>query len=96
MLQKFRNTVVFMGRIIDGKEVSEAQVDEWVDEAERGYDTEWLRKRLGRPARANEPAKVVPVRLTEAELEAVMKRAEREHLNRSEAIRRAIAEWSAA
>lgn len=85
-----------MGRIIGGKQVSEAQVDDWVDEAERGYETEWLSKRLGRPARDGDAAKVVPVRLTDAELKAVMARADRENLNRSEAIRRAIAEWSAA
>lgn len=85
-----------MKRTLDGKDVSEAQVDAWVEEAERGYDPDWLRKRLGRPSRAGEAAQVVPVRLTEAELDAVMARANREHLNRSEAIRRAIAEWSAA
>lgn len=51
---------------------------------------------MGRPTRAKEAAKVVPVRLTDAELSAVMARAEREHLNRSEAIRQALAQWAAA
>ena len=85
-----------MGRVIRGQEISEDQVDAWVEEAEDGYDVEWLRKRMGRPTRSEESSKVVPVRLTEAELTAVMARAEREHLNRSEAIRRALAEWAAA
>ncbi|SJM68305.1 hypothetical protein FM112_13315 [Gulosibacter sp. 10] len=39
---------------------------------------------------------MIPVRLTAEELAAVMERAEREHLNRSEAIRAALAEWSRA
>lgn len=91
-----RITIVFMERKIQGHNVSEEQIAQWVDEAETGYDPEWLGKRLGRPARAEHAAKVVPVRLTDAELGAVMARAEREHLNRSEAIRQALAQWAAA
>lgn len=85
-----------MERKIHGQDVPEGQIDQWVAEAEAGYDPEWLRKRMGRPARAEHAAKVVPVRLTDAELGAVMARAEREHLNRSEAIRQALAQWAAA
>lgn len=85
-----------MERKIHGHDVSEEQIDQWVAEAEVGYDPTWLRKRMGRPARAEHAAKVVPVRLTDAELGAVMARAEREHLNRSEAIRQALAQWAAA
>lgn len=85
-----------MERRIQGETVSEEELDSWVAEAEDGYDPAWLKKRKGRPARAECAARVVPVRLTEAELQAVMARADREHLNRSEAIRRALAEWSAA
>lgn len=84
-----------MKRKIQGQAVSDEQIDQWVDEAETGYDPQWLSTRMGRPARAAEAAKVVPVRLTEAELSAVMARAEREHLNRSEAIRQALAQWAA-
>jgi hypothetical protein len=84
-----------MARTMQGREVSEAQVDEWVSEAETGYDVEELRRRVGgRPARGAEPSQVVPVRLTASELAAIMERAEREHLNRSEAIRAALAAWS--
>ncbi len=84
-----------MTRKIQGREVSDAEVDAWVTEAEAGYDVDELRKRIiGRPARGDSASQVVPVRLTSEELAAVMQRAEREHLNRSEAIRAALAEWS--
>lgn len=93
---QFRITIVGMERKIQGQHVSEQQIDQWVAEAETGYDPAWLKKRMGRPARSEHAAKVVPVRLTEAELQAVMARAEREHLNRSEAIRQALAQWATA
>lgn len=74
----FRNTIVLMARKIRGEEVSEVQVDAWVAEAEEGYDVEELQKRIiGRPARGGEASRVVPVRLTDAELDAVMKRADK-------------------
>lgn len=93
----FRITIVSMMRKIYGEEVSEEQVDAWVAEAEEGYDVEQLEKRtIGRPARGSEASRVVPVRLTDAELDAVMKRAGREHLNRSEAIRAALRDWARA
>jgi predicted transcriptional regulator len=82
-------------REMRGREVSEQQVDAWVAEAEAGYDVEELRKR-GRPSRGGAAARVVPVRFTEEEIDALMKRAGREYLNRSEAIRRAVQEWATA
>lgn len=86
-----------MNRRMQGTDVSEAQVDEWVAEAERGYDVEQLRRRaIGRPGRGAEPSQVVPVRLTTHELATLMARAERENLNRSEAIRAALAAWTSA
>ena len=85
-----------MERKIQGKDIFEEQLDEWASEAEAGYDVAWLKKRMGRPSRADSAAKVVPVRLSDAELEAVMARAKRENLNRSDAIRRALAQWAAA
>ncbi|MFC5929856.1 ribbon-helix-helix protein, CopG family [Cryobacterium melibiosiphilum] len=83
-----------MKRIIQGREVKEPQIDEWVAEAETGYDVEQLRSRWGRAPRGTEAAQVIPVRLTPAELAAVMARAEREGLNRSEAIRAALDAWA--
>lgn len=84
-----------MARKMQGREVSEAEVDQWVTEAEAGYDVDELKRRIGgRPARGAAASEVVPVRLTAAELEAVMRRAEKEHLNRSDAIRAALAAWA--
>lgn len=84
----------FMKRTIQGQEVDETQVDDWVAEAEVGYDVDELRARWGRAPRGTAAAQVVPVRLTAEELAAVMARAEREGLNRSEAIRAALEAWS--
>jgi hypothetical protein len=83
-----------MKRIIQGREVSESQIDEWVAEAETGYDVDQLRSRWGRAPRGATAAEVIPVRLTTEELAAVMARAEREGLNRSEAIRAALDAWT--
>ncbi|WP_374946265.1 ribbon-helix-helix protein, CopG family [Agreia sp.] len=83
-----------MKRTIQGREVDESQIDEWVAEAEAGYDIDTLRARWGRTPRGTAAAQVVPVRLTQEELAALMARAEREGLNRSEAIRAALDGWS--
>lgn len=83
-----------MKRIIEGREVDESQVEAWVDEAETGYDVDQLRVRWGRTPRGSAPAQVIPVRLTTDELAAVMARAQREGLNRSEAIRAALDAWT--
>jgi hypothetical protein len=83
-----------MERIIQGRKVDESQVDEWVAEAETGYDVDRLRSRWGRAPRGAAAAQVVPVRLTAEELAAVMARAGREGLNRSEAIRAALDAWA--
>ena len=77
-----------------GRKVSEAAIDQWVEEAEAGYDVEDMKTRMGRPARGADAAQVFPVRLTSEELAAVMARAEREHLNRSEAFRAALDVWA--
>ena len=72
--------------------VSEEHIRHWVDEAEAGYDVEELKRRgRGRPGRGAEPMQVVAVRLTAEELAAIDAIAEREHISRSEAIRRALA-----
>ncbi|MFT3797341.1 ribbon-helix-helix protein, CopG family [Microbacterium sp.] len=85
-----------MKRTIQGREVDDAQVAEWAAEAEAGYDVDQLRVRWGRAPRGTTAAQVVPVRLTQDELAAVMQRAEREGLNRSEAIRAALDAWASA
>jgi len=83
-----------MKRTMQGRDVDESQVDQWVDEAETGYDVETLRARWGRAPRGSAAAQVIPVRLTAEELAAVMARAEKEGLNRSEAIRAALSSWA--
>lgn len=76
--------------------VSEEQIQRWADEAEAGYDAEDLKRRgRGRPGRGAEPMQVVAVRLTAEELVALDEVAEREHISRSEAIRRALASFAA-
>jgi hypothetical protein len=76
--------------------VSEEQIQSWVAEAEAGYDVQELKRRgRGRPGRGAEPMQVVAVRLTAEEVAALDEVAEREHLSRSEAIRRALADFAA-
>ena len=76
--------------------VSEEQIQKWAAEAEDGYDVDKLKRRgRGRPGRGAEPMQVVAVRLTAEEIAALDAVAEREHLSRSEAIRRALAGFAA-
>ena len=76
--------------------VAEGQIQKWADEAEAGYDVDDLKRRgRGRPGRGAEPMQVVAVRLTAEEIEALDAVAKRDHLTRSEAIRRALANFAA-
>lgn len=71
--------------------VTDAQIQKLAEEAEAGYDIEQLKRRgRGRPGRGAEPMQVVAVRLTAEELAALDTLAEREHVSRSEVIRRAL------
>lgn len=74
---------------IQGKPVTEQDIQDWADEAERGYDVDRLRKRGRRPL-GDGPAQVVPVRIDDALLTALSERAQRDQVSRSEAIRAAI------
>ena len=76
--------------------VSEQQIQEWVNEAEAGYDVDELKRRgRGRPGRGAAPMQVVAVRLTVDELDALDAAAAKSHMSRSEAIRAAVAQLSA-
>ncbi len=76
--------------------VSEEQVQKWANEAESGYDVAELKRRgRGRPGRGAEPMQVIAVRLTAEEITALDALAERDHVSRSEAIRRALAGYAA-
>ena len=77
-------------------EASDEQIQTWAEEAEAGYDVEELKRRgRGRPGRGAEPTQVIAVRLTAEEIAALDAYAAREHLSRSEAIRRALAGYAA-
>lgn len=77
-------------------EVTQDMIDAWAAEAEAGYDVEQLKRRgRGRPGRGVEPMQVVAVRLTTDEIATLDAVAEREHVSRSEAIRRALASFAA-
>jgi hypothetical protein len=89
----FRITLLFV-ETIKGKPVTEQDIQDWADEAERGYDVEQLRKR-GRKPIGDGPAQVVPVRIDATLLAALSERAERDHVSRSEAIRAAIRSYVA-
>jgi predicted transcriptional regulator len=79
---------------IKGQPVTEHDIHEWVDEAERGYDVDRLRKRGRRPT-GDGPGQVVPVRIDATLLVALSERAERDHVSRSEVIRAAIRSYVA-
>ena len=74
---------------IDGVPVSDEMIQEWADEAERGYDVEVLKKRGRRPI-GDGAARVVPVRMDDSLVAAVDQRAEEDGTSRSEIIRSAV------
>lgn len=80
--------------MMQGREVTDAQVQAWADEAEAGYDVDQLQKRWGRPPRVDGPSQVVATRFSDAELAELMARAQREGMDRSAAIRAAVREWA--
>lgn len=77
---------------INGSAITNVQIDEWAKEAEAGYPVEQLRKR-GRQPLGDGASEVVPVRMDQTLLDALVARAEREHVSRSEAIRAAVRDW---
>ncbi|MFT4187069.1 MAG: ribbon-helix-helix protein, CopG family [Aeromicrobium sp.] len=85
-------------RIMEGREVSDEQVQAWADEAEAGYDPDELLKQWsrGRPPRAEKASRVVTLRFSEEELAELMARADREGIDRSTAIRAAVHDWATA
>ena len=74
---------------IDGVPVTDEMIQEWADEAERGYDVEVLRKR-GRCPKGDGAARVIPVRMDDSLLAAVDQRAQKDGTSRSEIIRSAV------
>ena len=76
-------------KTINGKLVSEEQIDAWVTEAEKGYDVEILRRR-GRKPRNEDTAKVISIRLSPGEISDLDKFAAENGWSRSQAIREAL------
>lgn len=74
---------------IDGVPVTDDMIEDWAEEAERGYDIQRLRKRGRRPV-GDGPGQVVPVRIDDTLLSAITQRAENDHVSRSELIRAAL------
>lgn len=74
---------------IDGVPVTDEMIQEWADEAERGYDVDVLKKRVRRPI-GDGAARVVPVRMDDSLIAAVDQRAEKDGTSRSEIIRSAV------
>ena len=74
---------------IDGVPVTDEMIQEWADEAERGYIVEVLKKRGRRPI-GDGAARVVPVRMDDSLVAAVDQRAEKDGTSRSEIIRSAV------
>ena len=74
---------------INGVPVTDEMIQEWADEAERGYDVEVLKKRGRRPI-GDGAARVVPVRMDDSLVAAVDQRAEEDGTSRSEIIRSAV------
>jgi predicted transcriptional regulator len=75
-----------------GRPVTSEEIDRWVEEAERGYDPETLKRKKGRPGRGADPSHVVTLRLTDEELRHIDEQASRAGLTRSDLIRRALGE----
>ncbi|MDR1189083.1 MAG: ribbon-helix-helix protein, CopG family [Bifidobacteriaceae bacterium] len=81
---------------IRGVPITEEQIAAWAAEAERGYDTETLKRRgRGRPGRGAGPTQVVPVRLTREELDLVDSLADHERKTRSDVLREALMAYAA-
>ena len=80
-------------RAINGRPVGDEQIQAWADEAEAGYDVEEMRRR-GRPLVLGKTAgSVVQFRMDQELLELLARKAQAQHMNRSEALRAAVRAW---
>lgn len=85
-----------MDEAINDETVTDEQIQAWQQQARQGLDVEGLRRR-GRPrlGKAGE-SPVIPVRMDAELLDALTRRAERDGMSRSEAIRDAVRAWTRA
>jgi hypothetical protein len=87
-----RITILIVANEMEGKKVTEADIERLATEARRGYPVEELRKRGRRPA-GNGPGKVVTVRLDSDLRQAVEARAGRDLETDSEVMRDGLRAW---
>ena len=83
------------GRTADGTPITDEMVETLVGEAERGYGVEQILRgrRGGRPSMGSAASSVESVRLDPELKRDLLLRAAEEHINVSEAIRRAISTY---
>jgi predicted transcriptional regulator len=86
------NGVPIEGASVAGRPVTDADIQAWADEAERGYDVSRLKPR-GRPLMGDEPAKITTIRLEPSLDAALDERVARDGSTRSEVIRSALRAW---
>jgi hypothetical protein len=73
-----------------GRSVTQADIDELANQAERGYDAAQVVRRGGRRTMGSGPAEVLPVRLSPELRAAVEARASLTHATVSEVVREAL------
>mgnify|MGYP001276653708 CR=1 FL=1 len=78
------------GRTISGVEITDELIEQYVAEAEAGYDLTKLKPVRGRPRMGSEPAKTFPVRLDPALRAALDARAAAEDKPAAEVVREAL------
>ncbi|MCO8127632.1 ribbon-helix-helix domain-containing protein [Acidimicrobiia bacterium EGI L10123] len=81
------------GATRDGKPITDELIEEYVAEAERGYDLDKLRVVRGRPPMGSAPAKSFPVRLDPDLRTALDERAEHDGRPASEVVREALRQY---
>ncbi|CAN5292219.1 hypothetical protein BH18ACT4_BH18ACT4_12270 [soil metagenome] len=84
------------GRTIDGREITDDLIEEYVAEAEAGYDLNDWEPVRGRPLMGSAPAKTFPVRLDPALRAALNERADHEDRPAAEVVRDALRRYLAA
>lgn len=81
------------GTTKDGRPITDALIEEYVAEAERGYDLDKLEVVRGRPRMGSAPAKSFPVRLDPELRAALDSRSERDGRPASEIVREALRQY---